>query len=237
MATPFPFRILVIGMTQSGKTYWVRNFLLPVLRHSGYSYVVYDPDEEFTEEDGVIVSKVGHVMPIMRAKKYVIYRPTFEELSDPKERIKAFSQISNSLMLEADAMIKQGGKPKLFFVIDELSTITLADSKRPKNPPQFLALIKRGMKRGIGVCATTQNLKDADTGLISQSQIVVIFDILPVDIVYIESKLPIKIPRQKKKRNGTDAIDIAPYEYFIYNHAHRKLYKDKLQSNGRKKRR
>lgn len=223
----YPFRIMVVGMTQTGKTFWVRNSLLPVLRNDGYRYIVYDPDEEFDKESGYVTSNHEKMKEYIEKKKWVIYRPKTAEIDNVKEGLKVFSDIVKTVFNWAEEQIRNGKKSKIFFVVDELATITLADSKRPKNPPQLTALIKRGMKRGIGFCATTQNLQDADTNIISQSQVVVIFDCLPLDIKYIEKKLPIRLP--VIKRNGASALDLKEYEFIVYNHAHRKMYKQRLR--------
>lgn len=222
----YPYRILVVGMTRSGKTYWVREYLLRLLRKDGYRYIVYDPDEEFSSKDGTVTSDYTKIPEILEKDRWVIFQPPPDHIAKARLRVKVFEAIAEFVFNWASEKIKEGKNEKIFLIIDELSYITLAGRRTPKMPEKFQMVIKRGMKRGIGVCATTQRLKDADVDYITQSQVVVIFDSLPHDVKYIEDKLPIKLP--KIYRNNVIALDLQEHEFFVYNHAHRRIYKDKV---------
>jgi len=209
-----PYRMLVVGMTQTGKTFWVRNFLLPLLNR----YVVYDPDIQFGPEFGVIVHSIKDFIAefVEKRTSKVIFQPDDILLAKPKKMVAQFNKLCEVINMDKD----------MFFIIDEIANVTLAGRVRPRMPEMLNIIIKRRMKDGIGVCATTQQLKDADVNYTSQTQLVVMFDMLPHDIDYLEEKLPIKLPIRKD--GAVAVLDIERYHFFVYNHMQRRVYEDCL---------
>ena len=241
-----PYRIIVVGQTRSGKTFFVKNWLLKQIQR----YVIYDPDREFNEEYGEIISDVEELNKMLRYdgrawKRYnknpkglnhprIIYQPSDTNFKSAKKRWKEFNEICSIINDQED----------LFFIVDELSHITLAgDRQRPRLPEEFSLMIKRRMKMGIGIVVTTQRLKDSDSGLITQSQLIVMFNMVEIDIKYIEDKLGIKIPKKQvsilpdnytkyDRNNLITVIDAPPYHCWIYNTLTKKIYLERVYEDG-----
>ena len=242
-----PYRIIVVGRTRSGKTFFVKHWLL---RQIG-RYVIYDPREEFNSEDGEIVNTTEDLSKMLsddggawkRRNKNIgdlkhpkiIFQPTDINFKSVKKRLKEFSEICALINEQRD----------MFFVVNQLSDISLAENRvKPRLPEDFLFMMrKRKRKQGIGIVIITQRLKDTDSGLVIQSQLLVMFDMLEIDIKYIEDKMGIKIPKKQvsilpdnyikyDRNNLITIIDAPAYHCWIYNTLTKKIYLERVYEDG-----
>jgi len=207
-----PYRMVVVGMTRTGKTFWVKEFLLPRI---GW-YVVYDPDMEFGPEHGLVVNNLKDFSKALSEGYDIIFQPRESILASPTKLVHEFEEITKLINAQHD----------LFYIIDEISNISLAGRRRALIPPQLQITIKRRMKHGIGLCITTQRLKDASADYITQCQVAVMFDMLPKDIEFVEENFPVRLPTVKK--GNVKALALNRYHFFVYNHETRVLEKDVL---------
>lgn len=178
-------RLLITGQTQSGKTEYLKFKLRNVPR-----YVCYDPDEHLSAaEFGIQCADTTHLKKLLdKGERRIVYVPSDDVMANFDDRADEFDEMCEIIN---DDDYHDRDNP-LTFAIDEIATVTLPPGKRtPVCPEQFAIAIKRKMKKGLGLFATTQRLKDCDVDFITQAQIIVMFRLMKHDIRYIQEKVGI----------------------------------------------
>ncbi|MHA1286400.1 MAG: hypothetical protein ACTSPB_03235 [Candidatus Thorarchaeota archaeon] len=196
-------RLIVVGAVQSGKTTFIKDYLIPALGR----FIVYDPDLHFGGCGVVCHTPETLEMALRQGITQLVYQPTAEEIKHFEYRIQCFEKIC--------AIVN--GLRHFTLVVDEIRYITRPmGKKQTQMPPEFAFTILRRMKKAgegrkggrIGVFVTTQRLKDSDLDLVSQAQHMIIFRLEKVDINYIEERINATI-RDK-------VVTLKPYHYLHY---------------------
>ncbi len=200
-------RMLVVGSTQCGKTFYLRDFVNGLNR-----YVIYDPDCQFgysidnpTSYDALVNNIPSFKRAYVNRLNRIVFQPRESMIMDDDKRIAEFDTLT--------AYVNQ--MRYLTFVIDEISSVTLrGNSKVGYCPKHLKATIKRKMKepvgdRGgrIGIIATTQRLKDADVDFITQINELIVFNMLPRDVKYVEENTGFEISEHLSK---------LPMDWYLY---------------------
>jgi len=110
------------------------------------------------------------------------------------------------------------------FVIDELASVTLKPGSRVASCPAQLQITVRRREKPpwyIGVYVTAQRLKDCDVDLLSQVDHLLMWDMYPMDVDYIEEKLGIEI------RSRVESLE--KYQYVYYCHEDKSVSVGKLE--------
>lgn len=180
-------RAAFAGMTQSGKTFFLKYGIIPTLG----KYIIYDPDLQF---DSLVSS--GHARIVDNYDDFkrlfkgrfprIIFQPREEMMGNYDARLMEFEQICDDIN-----RLREGN---LTFIVDEIKYLTMK-RRQAFIPPQFSTMITRREKEPhrIGVYFTTQRPKDACLDLLTQCRHIYAFRLLPKDIKYVEESFPVEI--------------------------------------------
>lgn len=180
-------RSAIVGMTQSGKTFFLRKAIVPMLG----KYVIYDPDFQFSElseppHRARIINNYNEFKRLFPIYPRIVFQPRDEMMNNFEARITEFEQICDDINA-----LKEGN---LTFVVDEIAYITFKRGKA-QVPPNFYLMITRREKipYRIGVIFTTQRPKHACLDLLTQCRHIYSFKLMNKDTRYVEESFPIKI--------------------------------------------
>ena len=180
-------RVAFAGMTQSGKTTFLREAVVPTLG----KYVIYDPDYQFDSlvlppHRARIVDNYMEFQRLFPIYPRIVYQPRDEMMKDYEARIMEFEEICSD--------INGLNVGNLTFVIDEIAYITFK-RRQAVIPPNFQLMVARREKDPfrIGVYFTTQRPKHACVDLLTQCRHIYAFKLLNKDTRYVEESFPIAI--------------------------------------------
>jgi hypothetical protein len=181
-------RVAIAGMTQSGKTTFLREAIVPMLGR----YIIYDPDMQFDSltmdpQRARIVDNYDEFRRLFKGGfPRIVFQPRDEMMNDYDSRVLEFEQICEDINRLRD-------RP-LTFIVDEIAYITFK-RRIATVPPQFQLMISRREKEPhrIGVFFTTQRPKHACVDLLTQCRHIYAFKLLNKDIRYVEESFPVSI--------------------------------------------
>jgi hypothetical protein len=179
--------ILVIGITESGKSTFIRDVLIPQLKY----FVIFDIEQQDNLETrcDIVTSSYRELINAINTKKKICYQ---SKAIGSEAIIKDFGNVAKILFETTN----------YYFICDEVSDVC---------SPNFIGdyhfnLIRKGAKRGLFCISASQRPSLCNRLIYTQSKIKICFCIDDYDILAMKPYCP---PIEKVK-------SLQPYEYLYY---------------------
>ncbi len=163
--------VAVLGMTGSGKTYFIKGYITRMRLQMGTSLLVVDWNGEYDEVISYLEGKIIRLMPGDCVERSVLSEEVvsinLSEVKDDKQRKLIVADITDLVIKQLHDM-KIDDKKKRLFLLDEAWKMLGETSKLGQ-------LFREGRKYGVGVIVSTQLLNDINNEILANAATILIF--------------------------------------------------------------